>query len=83
MCIARSAISFSINIFSVHFSSTIFCSLPIMPGDCRRVLRDREANTVPRKDRPIRNVVRRPGADISKYVHILDTVRWIEIAVAG
>jgi len=33
----------------------------------------------PDENRPIRNVVCWPRADISKYVHILDTVRWIEI----
>lgn len=42
-------ISFNINIFTIHFSSKIFCSLPIMPRDCRRVLQDHEANPVSRR----------------------------------
>ena len=68
----------------MHFSrAEIFCSLPIIPRDCRRALRDREANPIPAKDRPVRNVACRPGTDISEYVHILDTVRWLEIAAAG
>lgn len=72
-------ISFNINIFTIHFSSKIFCSLPIMPRLPQGSPRSRGQLCL-EEDRPIRNVVCRPRADISKYVHILDTVRWIEIA---